>query len=312
MPATPHDRINTAKAEIADAKSDALDIEHDASDARVAAPGFPALLEDGTEVNIVAKHQPDPQQRTRLEDEDGVQYIRNRTTGRLEEHTLTEAEDDADHPNEYATLAFGSGTSKLTFTAVADGSDGEDVSVEMIRAQEYATSTIGAGNAALTFTSVLANSEAVSVSITQQSGTNALAVTQVGDVLEIKLGSSGGTPVAATANQVKTAYDLVSGAVAKATLAVGGTGASNVATDAGGALALTGVALAVTNPSGSLIRITLPTDADGAAVAKTAAQVKTAYDLVSAATDLATVALTDGGGGNVTTHSEANLSLATE
>jgi hypothetical protein len=58
---------------------------------------------------------------------------------------------------------------------------------------------------------------------------------------------------------------------------------------------------------GNAITITLPSDGDGDPVAATATEVKDAYDLVSAATDLATVAKEGTGNGAVDVTAAANL-----
>lgn len=95
-----------------------------------------------------------------------------------------------------------------------------------------------AADSDLTFTAVDGGTapEAISVEVVQGVGTSVpLSVDVVGDAITITLGTDGAdAPVASTATEVKTAYDLVPAAVALATVAVegAGTGAVDVTAEA--------------------------------------------------------------------------------
>jgi phage tail sheath protein FI len=96
-----------------------------------------------------------------------------------------------------------------------------------------ATLTLGTSTASLAFTAVAADATGndVSIAIIKPATNNAtLAVTVTGKAVTISLATNGSAVATSTAAQVKTAYDLVAGAVALATVATSGGGAGTVAT----------------------------------------------------------------------------------
>lgn len=204
------------------------------------------------------------------------------------------------------TLASGGANNDLTFTAVDAGVDGNDLTVTIAQSAGFnvplgvtmvgddATITLptdAGANASLVVASAGANNDLTFTAVDPGVAGNALEVAVVQGVgvsdplsVAIALGKATITlpsdelsaPVAATAAQVKAAWDA-SAAVASMTVAVEGDGTGTVA------------AAASTPLAGG---------ADGAAVAATAAQVKAAWD-ASPAVAAMTVAYEGTGAGNV-------------
>ncbi len=133
-----------------------------------------------------------------------------------------------------ATLQVTQGAGGVLYTAAAVGSAGNSITIHYVdptvagHAHYSYPDGVQGGNG-LDFTAVATGVSTVTITVVVSGTNTALSVGVVSNAITINLATDGGGVATSTLTQIKTAYDLVAGAVALATVAITGT-ASTVGT----------------------------------------------------------------------------------